>query len=405
MGNKEKNLVKKALEYFNQFSETRGKLFVFHNYKYICETIENTRLIAKSEGLSKDDYEIGLVARILGDIGLLNTSDKEMDNTSLVNAFLEDNYIGENISKEIWNYIEFFRTSREPKNIIEKVLNDGKYSYLGFIDSLERMELLRKEERDLHHNDYTEHEWLLYCKEYFIRHGFETHYANSNYGSTRNRNYVEIEKRLDKIKPDVIKVHKDLIKDKETETLSSREGDDLFKIAFRNYINLVDIADKKAALLIQVNTILASVVGAFGIKRLDTTPFYALPTAAILIGSAITIFFAILASKPLSRNFIKANETGKEVFFFGSFDRIDPGFKHVTWQKYKTDMTQFFNGNKVFVFDEMIKESYQVRHVLSKKFIYLSYAYKVFFGALLIGILGYLAVLIYEYNLYQPAIK
>ncbi len=404
MANKEKGLIKKAFEYFNQFFETHGELFVFHNYKYIYESIENTRIIAKAEGLGKDDYETGLVARILSDIGLLNTSDKVMDNTTLVNVFLENNDIEEDTCKQIWDYIEFFRTNRAPKNEVEKVLRDGKFCYLGYIDALERLELLRIEERDLHNNNYTESEWLVYCKDYFIRHGFETHYAIRNYGSVRNKNYNEIEKRFDKIKTDNTKVHKDVIKDKEMETLSSREGDDLFKIAFRNYLNLVDLADKKAGLLIQVNTILASVVGAFGIKRLDTTPYYALPTAAILIGSAITIFYSILASKPLGKNFIRANDTEKEVFFFGSFDRLDPGFKHVTWQKYKEDITQFFNGNKVFVFDEMIKESYQVRQVISKKFIYLSYAYKVFFAALLLGILGYLAVLIYEYNLYQPVV-
>ena len=377
---------------------------MFHNYQFIYESIKNTRLIAKGEGLGKEDYEIGWAARILSDIGLLNTSDKDLDNTTLVNAFLEANNVGENNCIQIWDCIEFFRTNRAPKNDVEKVLRDGKFIHLGFIDALERLEILRIEEKNLHNLSYTESEWLAYCKDYFIRHVFESHYAIRNYGSTRNKNYVEIEKRLDKLKTEVTKGHKDVIIEKELETLSSREGDDLFKIAFRNYLNLVDLADKKAGLLIQVNTILASVVGAFGIKRLDTTPYYALPTAAILNGSAITIFYSILASKPLGKNFIRANQSEKEVFFFGSFDRLDPGIKHVTWQKYKADITQFFNGNKVFVFDEMIKESYQVRQVISKKFIYLSYAYKVFFAALLLGILGYLAVLIYEYNIYEHAI-
>jgi NhaP-type Na+/H+ or K+/H+ antiporter len=64
-------------------------------------------------------------------------------------------------------------------------------------------------------------------------------------------------------------------------------------------------------------------------------------------------------------------------------------------------MTQFFKGQKIFIFDEMIRESFEVRKVLSQKFNYLSIAYKVFFAALLIGILGYLAVLIYEYNFYE----
>ena len=230
---------------------------MFHNYQFIYESIKNTRLIAKGEGLGKEEYEIGWAARILSDIGLLNTSDKDLDNTTLVNAFLEANNVGENNCKQIWDCIEFFRTNRAPKNDVEKVLWDGKFIHVGFIDALERLEILRIEEKNLHNLSYTESEWLAYCKDYFIRHVFESHYAIRNYGSIRNKNYVEVEKRLDKLKTEVTKGHKDVIIEKELETLSSREGDDLFKIAFRNYLNLVDLADKKAGLLIQVNTILA----------------------------------------------------------------------------------------------------------------------------------------------------
>lgn len=47
----------------------------------------------------------------------------------------------------------------------------------------------------------------------------------------------------------------------------NKESEDLFKIAFRNYLNLIGIADKKAGLLIQVNSILASVIIGFVAKK------------------------------------------------------------------------------------------------------------------------------------------
>ena len=51
-----------------------------------------------------------------------------------------------------------------------------------------------------------------------------------------------------------------------TEKPLNKESEDLFKIAFRNYLNLIGIADRKAGLLIQINTILASIIIGFVTK-------------------------------------------------------------------------------------------------------------------------------------------
>jgi hypothetical protein len=86
----------------------------------------------------------------------------------------------------------------------------------------------------------------------------------------------------------------------------------------------------------------------------------------------------------------------QEPFFFGSFDKLDPGFRHVTLDKYSADMFDLFKGNKKLVFDELIKESFLVRKVLSKKFGYLDIAYKVFFVGLVIIVLTFLIVMIFK---------
>lgn len=170
-------------------------------------------------------------------------------------------------------------------------------------------------------------------------------------------------------------------------------NEDLFKIAFRNYLNLIGIADKKAGLLIQVNSILASVIIGFVAKKVQDMHLLIIPTAAILIVAGITIFYSILASKPLDKSFLKDVQYEKEPFFFGSFDKLDPHFKHVKLDKYSEDMNDLFYVNKQLVFEELIKESFQVRKVLSKKFNYLDIAYKVFFIGIVFVILTFLVVL------------
>ena len=186
---------------------------------------------------------------------------------------------------------------------------------------------------------------------------------------------------------------------KDEEVLSAKENEDLFKIAFRNYLNLITLADRKAGLLIQVNSIIASVMigliirkpqDYFGFQQGVNSMLMAISVAIILTIAAVTIFLGILASKPLEKK-SPYEMDDKERFFFGSFDRLDPNFRTVGWEKYSSDIQALFRSDKRNVFDELIKESFQVRNVLSKKFGYLSLAYKTFF----IGFLACICVLIF----------
>lgn len=177
---------------------------------------------------------------------------------------------------------------------------------------------------------------------------------------------------------------------------SAKEREQMFKLAFRNYIDLIGLADRKAGLLIQVNSIVATVSYGFLIKPTNSNYVEYIPTSLILISSITTIFFSVLASKPRANNFSDKHITEKEEFFFGSYDRLDPYFKNVSWEKYSDDMTEFFRGDKKNVFEELLKESFSVRKVLSKKFTYLSVAYTVFFNGLLLGLLIFLLLFIYR---------
>jgi len=198
---------------------------------------------------------------------------------------------------------------------------------------------------------------------------------------------MKLEKHLERLTSVINK--KSAGNTKEEEILSGKESEDLFKIAFRNYLNLVTLADRKAGLLIQVNSIIASVIIGFIIKGpkdyvSKNSTLLTIPVAIILVTAAVTIFLGILASKPLEKKFL--SQTDKEPFFFGSFDRLDPNFKNVTWEKYSRDIDELFRSDKKNVFDELIKESFQVRKVLAKKFGYLSLAYKIFFSGFLAAV-------------------
>lgn len=172
----------------------------------------------------------------------------------------------------------------------------------------------------------------------------------------------------------------------------------MFKLAFRNSVSLVSVADRKAGMLIQINTLLAGIVFTFGAAKYEENAYYLIPTAVILIGSALKVFFGILASRPVQRAGKGHDRHERENIFFGSYNRLDPHARKVSYEKYSEDINELIKGDKKQVFEGLIRESYEVSKVLSRKFGYLSLAYKIFFAGLLLGIIGYLVLILYEYN-------
>lgn len=182
-------------------------------------------------------------------------------------------------------------------------------------------------------------------------------------------------------------------KNNEIVILSNKETEDLFKIAFRNYNHLISVADSKASLLINVNSIIISIMLAFIISRIKTNMILLWPTTLLLMVCTVTIFLAILASRPRKNSFLEDKRSGSyQKFYFGSFDLIDPSFGHVTWENYYEKLNELFN-NAENVYLEIYKESFNVRKVLSKKFNYLSKAYWVFIIGLLLSIITFVIVI------------
>ncbi len=186
------------------------------------------------------------------------------------------------------------------------------------------------------------------------------------------------------------KNEKSNLKIQDQPSLTNKETEDLFKLAFRNYNHLISVADSKASLLIRVNSLLISVMIAFVLGKIEKEYFILWPTVVLLSVCLATILLAILASKP-RRNSLMENRKLKtyQRFFFGSFDMIDPTLPNVQWDEYFQGMSDLFCQSRDSVYMEIYKESFNVRQVLFKKFNYLSWAYWVFIFGLLISVISF----------------
>jgi hypothetical protein len=65
------------------------------------------------------------------------------------------------------------------------------------------------------------------------------------------------------------------------ELLSYKEKTDMFKLVFRNYLSLISVTDRKAGILIHVNSLIISAVVAFGIRYAGSRPLFVVPACLL----------------------------------------------------------------------------------------------------------------------------
>jgi Family of unknown function (DUF5706) len=373
-----------ALDFLQDYYQSSSDDSFYFGIPFIKGLIKEGKILAKEAGLEGDDYENALLIicfRFAGYNSFMSDGDT---NFKLLHEFAQKiDYPIEETAK-IQDSIQSNILYNYPNSAVESVAWDAINYRFAIDDIIVHLSFLKEEHNRLNERQYDELELLSSVKSEFVRSAFYTNYALENYTEKRDKNYLRLDKRIQKLSEPETKPVKDSTKS--VKNFSDKETEDLFKIAFRNYVHLVSVADGKAGLLINVNSIIISVVIAFVIRNEK----YILPSIIILTFSFITIFLSILASRPQGNRFIHdKNSNSYQTFFFGSFDLMGNEFVNADWEHYSTELDNLLKGGKENVFQEMYKESYNVRKVLGKKFTYLSFAYLVFLGGLFISILSF----------------
>lgn len=172
---------------------------------------------------------------------------------------------------------------------------------------------------------------------------------------------------------------------------SARGIETLFKSSYRVQMDLTGLADNKANMMISINGIIMSIMLASVAPKLDSNPWLFLPTMLLLVGSLVSMIFAILAARPrvshepISLSDLK-NSKGN-ILFFGNFANMSaPDFV--------SGMEELME-DRVLTYDTMIRNIHGLGSVLNKKFALLQVAYTSFMVALCLGVSSFLAVFVW----------
>lgn len=377
------NFYEPALGYLSNYYLTSGKRNTGFGFSFIKRLSEECNSIAKVEKLKKGDLTIAMLATCFRYAGVVDITVENLSGLKLLDDYAQQISCPTEQVASIKDVIIRHSRGEVPISFLDKVVWDALDYRFAMEDLIYRMTLLIDEAQmpDGQHAD--ELGILLKLQGEFSAGHYRTAYAKKHFTECRRKNESQLEKRIMRLSSGK--------EEKEDVTImTDKETEDLFKIAFRNYVKLVDVADSKAALLIHVNSILISVVIGFVVSRSEKYPLLTVPSFIILGVAFLTILLSILASRPQSNPSMKDKSAkSHQTFFFGSFDLIGTEFRDADFETYATELDHFFKGGKEKIYQEIYKEVFNVRKVLSKKFTYLSYAYMVFLGGLLLSIVAF----------------
>ena len=172
---------------------------------------------------------------------------------------------------------------------------------------------------------------------------------------------------------------------------TARGIETMFRTAYKVQMDLTGLADNKANMMISINGIIISIIIASVAPKLDTNPWLLIPTTIFLLGTLISIVYAILAARPrVSSTPIKLRDlehSRGNILFFGDFANL-------VQDEFVEGMGDLLEDRTV-LYETMIRNLYGLGSVLHKKFALLQIAYTAFMAALVAGVLSFIGVFVW----------
>lgn len=172
---------------------------------------------------------------------------------------------------------------------------------------------------------------------------------------------------------------------------TSRGIETMFRSAYRVQLALTGLADNKANMMISINGIIISIIIASVAPKLDSNPWLLVPTTLFLIGTLVSIIFAIQAARPrvesIHINLQDLRHSQGNILFFGNFCQLQE-------EEFIEGMTNLIQDNTM-LYESMIRDIHGLGSVLHKKFTLLQVAYTSFMIALILGVSSFIGVFIW----------
>ena len=187
------------------------------------------------------------------------------------------------------------------------------------------------------------------------------------------------------------KKKKDQKKDRKKDRLGSDRGiETMFRTSYRTHVDMSQLADNKANIMVTVNALILSITLASIAPKIDANPWLLIPTTILLLTALGSLFFAVQAARPRVTNtpvsLEEVRRNRANILFFGNF-------VHLREDEYLVGMTELLqNSDRLYL--NMMRDIYSLGGVLQLKFKLLRKSYNIFMYGLVIAVLAFLLVLV-----------
>lgn len=388
------------------YKEHDNKNLLYHNLQHTKDVVAAATQIANHYQLDDNDFFIVLAAVWFHDLGyMVDLNAHEEKGAELAVKFFENHKVSERDIKLIEGCILATRMPQSPTTLLEEIVCDADLFHLGMDDFFKKDKLLMEEYNLLHHTDLSKTDWRLKTIKFLESQHYHTEFCKVLLNGTKEKNLEELtskeikhEKKIIEQSADstgtIIPVSDQTIPATEMDVPAKKKNKDrpdkgietMFRISSSNHQRLSDMADKKAHIMITVNSIILSAIISLVLRRLNEYGYLIIPSFILLTVSLLAMTFSILSTRPSIPNgiFSRDDVDSKKVnlLFFGNF--------------YKMKLEEFNYGmekmmeDKDFLYGSLIKDLYAQGVVLGKKYHLLRIAYNVFMFGLIVAVVAFI---------------
>jgi HD superfamily phosphodiesterase len=321
----------------------------YHDLAHTLSVRDASLELGRRYRMSDEELEMLELAALFHDTGFTRSYDNHEDaSKELLAEFLQAADYPEEKIEHIKQLIEATRVGVEPETLLGRVLKDADFNTFNSSYAA-KSEALRHEWRLFRGVKMTDAEWRLNNLDFWSDHKFFTGEGQAMFGEQRRKYLKALKKQIEntgKEKPKKGKV----LDGSDFALNSSKAAQMMFKTTLRNQIDLTNIADNKANIMLTINSALIT----FGIPllatRFEAHPELMYPAATLLLTCILSIVYATLATRPAKMSgqtdLSKLKTGNTNLFFFGNYFRMDQeeyreGLKEVVKNEDLLDKTIF----------------------------------------------------------------
>lgn len=392
------NTILKRVEAFVKelFSNNQHDYLLFHNLDHTKNVVQRANEIASQYELSERDQFILYASAWFHDTGHLfvEPAMHEVKSVELMKSFMSHQSIDDpELIAALEKCILATRMPHDPQTIPEQIICDADTYHLGTDDFKATNKALRKEyiKRKLFNPDTNN--WNRKSLELLEAHYYFTPYCLTLLNEGKQRNIEKLRKKA--MEEDITgltqntKSNKsksaDPTVEKQKASLLNKGIQTMLRLTSDNHLELSNMADGKANILISVNSIIISVILTVLLRRLEVDTHLTIPTIIFLVFSLTTIVISILATRPkvsggnFSREDILKKETN--LLFFGNFHKA-------SLKEYEWGMREMMKDQD-YLYGALINDIYHLGVVLGRKYRLIRLAYTIFMIGIIISVLAF----------------